>query len=471
MSETTMPSEGFDSTGVAPVILAALTQAGFVIPTPIQAKTIPVALAGEDVIGIAETGTGKTMAFALPIISRLLANHGERALIIVPTRELALQVEQSIRTITRLLQPALRTVSLIGGMPIYRQIKELKMHPAIFVATPGRLKDHLQQGTIDLSKVTVLVLDEADRMLDMGFAPQIKEVCETIPKGRQTLLFSATFAPEIARLAANYQNNPVRIEVAKAGTAAAQIKQELCYVKHDEKLDLLATILQKHEGTVLIFSRTKHGTTKLARSVQTMGYSTTEMHSNRSQYQRKQALEGFKTGRYRVLVATDVAARGIDVKDISMVINFDLPDAAEDYVHRIGRTGRAGKSGLAISFATPDQQRDVRGIERHMNRTLPISEYSIAQPYASTGGYSSGGYRSGGSGGGNRPQRRYSSLPSTGGFGSSSSRPSSGSGYGSSSNGSSSGSSSSGGSSRPSGGSSWKSGGNRTSGGFRRSGR
>lgn len=409
MSDDTTPSVGFDRAGLSPALLAAVTKAGFITPTPIQEKTIPVGITGRDVIGIAETGTGKTMAFALPILNRLMKGAHEKALIIVPTRELALQVEQSIRVITHLLPfPAPRTVCLIGGMPIYRQIKELKASPAIIVATPGRLRDHLQQGTINLSQVVVLVLDEADRMLDMGFAPQIKQVCETIPAGRQTLLFSATFAPEIARLAAAYQHNPVRIEVAKVGIAAELIKQELCYVRNDEKPELLNKLLTETPGTVLVFSRTKHGTTKLARLVHQMGHSVTEMHSNRSQYQRRQALDGFKNGRFRVLVATDVAARGIDVKDISMVINYDLPDAVEDYVHRIGRTGRAGKSGVAVSFATPDQHRDVRNIERHMNRTIPLSQHSAAQPAPAGRDFSQGGnaHRS----------NRYSPRPAGGGF-------------------------------------------------------
>ena len=375
-----LPAEGFDQTGLSPAVLSAVHRAGFTVPTPIQAQTIPLGVQGRDLIGLAQTGTGKTMAFSLPIVDRLLADRKQRALIIVPTRELALQVEESIRAITRLLNPSLRTVCLIGGVPIYRQIRELRISPSIIVGTPGRLRDHLDQKTLDLSAVTVLVLDEADRMLDMGFAPQIKYVIDNITSKRQTLLFSATMPPEIASMAHAYLQDPLRVEVKPVGLTSSQIAQELCYTTQDGKRDLLQKILTTSKGTVLVFARTKHGTTKLAKQIQDAGHSSAEMHSNRSLSQRRAALDGFKSGRYRVLVATDVAARGIDVSDIGLVINYDLPDASEDYVHRIGRTGRAGKDGKAISFATFDQVRDVKAIERHMNRSIPLSEYSLPAP-------------------------------------------------------------------------------------------
>lgn len=369
------PAQGFAETGLAPQIVAALTKLDIHTPTPIQAKAIPVARTGVDLMGIAETGTGKTFAFALPIIERFLTNPG-KAVIVVPTRELALQVEESIKRVTRQLHAPLRTVCLIGGAPIYRQKQDLRANPRIIVATPGRLWDHLQQKSVNLADTTHVVLDEADRMLDMGFAPQIKRIMETVPAERQTLCFSATMAPEIARLAGAYLKDPTRVEVAKPGVSNAQIRQELCYVRNDEKVSLLNRIIRDHEGLVLVFSRTKHGARKLAERVRDYGHAATEIHSNRSLSQRRQALDGFKAGRYRVLVATDVAARGIDVPNIELVVNYDLPDASEDYVHRIGRTGRAGNTGKAISLATHDQRRLVQSIERLTGHNIAMSAYA-----------------------------------------------------------------------------------------------
>lgn len=403
MDTATSSASSFNSTGLAPAILSALDILRFSTPTPIQAKAIPVALSGVDVIGIAQTGTGKTLAFGLPIIQRLMAHSNERALVIVPTRELAIQVEESLRTVTRQLNPGIRSVVLIGGMPIYRQVKDLKNRPQLIVATPGRLRDHLEQGTVDLAAVSILVLDEADRMLDMGFAPQIKFICDRAPQSRQTLLFSATMAPEVAGLARSFQKDPTRVEVAPTGQSAALIKQELCYIDQGDKIDLLRDLLEQHQGTVLVFSRTKHGARKLADKVNMLGHRATDIHSNKSLSQRRQALDGFKSGRFRVLVATDVASRGIDVNDIQLVINFDLPDASDDYIHRIGRTGRAGKDGHAISFATPDQRRDVQAIERLVGRPIPLSERSMPMPVAQ---YESRSRSYG------RPQGRPSGRPS-----------------------------------------------------------
>lgn len=375
MDNSQQPVKGFVSTGITPEILSVLRSAHLTAPTPIQEKAIPVALQGADIVGIAQTGTGKTLAFSLPIIQNLRTSSG-RALILVPTRELALQVEESIRRITRHLNPIQRTVCLIGGVPAYRQIKDLKSRPRIVIATPGRLNDLLDRKVLDLSDVVTLVLDEADRMLDMGFMPQIKQILEHMPKERQTMLFSATMATEVSGIATKYMQNPIRIEVSEPGLAASQIDQELCYVSQTGKTDLLQQFLNTHSGTVLVFSRTKHGASNLSKKLQVMGYTSTEIHSNRSLGQRRMALDGFKSGKYRVLVATDVAARGIDVRNISLVVNYDLPDAAEDYVHRIGRTGRAGKSGKAVSFATHEQYRDVKAIERLTKNTLPLSELS-----------------------------------------------------------------------------------------------
>lgn len=376
------PVSGFSSLGLDPAILNILSRKGFTQPTPIQEQAIPLGVAHHDVVGIAQTGTGKTLAFGLPIIQDLLANSG-RALVVVPTRELALQVEENLHAVTRSLPVSMRTVCLIGGIPIYRQIRDLQHHPRILVATPGRLNDHLMQKTIDLNDVRTVVLDEADRMLDMGFAPQIKKILDVVPSECQTMLFSATMAPEVAAISQQYLKNPQRVEVARAGSHNEQIEQELCYVSQSDKLDLLSKILSETAGTVLVFTRTKHGASRLAKQVFGLGHTSAEIHSNRSLSQRRQALDGFKSGRYRVLVATDVAARGIDVPDISLVINFDLPDASEDYVHRIGRTGRAGKIGKAIAFAAPDQWRDVKAIERLLDTSLALSPYSLPVPSGS----------------------------------------------------------------------------------------
>lgn len=371
-------SSGFYGLGIAPNILETLDKLKYVSPTPIQLQSIPVALEGKDVIGIAQTGTGKTLAYSIPAIQRI-AQTGGRILIILPTRELALQVEETFIKL-RAGMP-LRTAVLIGGAAMRPQIEALRRGPHAIIVTPGRLIDHLEQRTIDLKDVSVLVLDEADRMLDMGFAPQINRILQTVPKKRQTLLFSATMPQEIMQMAQRYMALPVRVEIARQGTAAEHVTQEIFFVKKEDKTRLLEKILTEHHGTVLVFSRTKHGAHRISRSVKSMGYNSAEIHSDRSLSQRREALDGFKNGKYRVLIATDIAARGIDVKGIELVINFDLPDHTEDYVHRIGRTGRAGSSGKAISFAQPDQSRDVRDIERLMRINLPISKLPELPPH------------------------------------------------------------------------------------------
>ncbi|MBM3204760.1 DEAD/DEAH box helicase [Candidatus Uhrbacteria bacterium] len=368
---TTPLDPGFYGLGIAPKLLNILDRSNFRVPTPIQHQSIPIALEGKDMIGIAQTGTGKTLAFGIPLIQRLAITK-KRGLVLLPTRELALQVEETLQKIGRGI--GLRTTILIGGASMDRQIRDLKQHPHILIATPGRLIDHLEQRTLHLRDVGVLVLDEADRMLDMGFAPQIKRILEAVPRERQTMLFSATMPSEIVKIANSHMKLPVRVEIARAGTTADKVTQEVFMVKKEDKLALLSKLLSEHRGTVLVFSRTKHGAKRIARSIRGMGHTADELHSNRSLAQRKAALEGFKIGRYRVLVATDIAARGIDVKGIECVINYDLPDQAEDYVHRIGRTGRAGKTGHAISFATPDQRRDVKDIERLIRADLPVSK-------------------------------------------------------------------------------------------------
>ncbi len=385
-------NESFDGLGIIPEILKRLESLKFVKPTPIQQKSIPIAVTGEDVIGIAQTGTGKTMAFSIPMVQRLLTTK-KKGLIIVPTRELAIQVNESLRKIADAFK--MRTVVLIGGEAINRQIRDLRMNPDIFVATPGRLIDHLQQRTFSLAAIDVLVLDEADRMLDMGFAPQIKKILALVPTNRQTLLFSATMPAEITQIATKYMQKPLRIEVAPAGTTAERVEQELYIVPKTQKFNLLEKLLLEYKGTVLVFSRTKHGAKKMSQTLNRFGHKTAELHSNRSLGQRRDALEGFKSGKYRILVATDIAARGIDVSGIELVVNFDLPDNSEDYVHRIGRTARAGKSGKAISFACPEQRKDVETIERLIRSRLPVGSVpGITQVKFDDSAASSGGAKS-----------------------------------------------------------------------------
>ncbi len=392
-------AETFYSLGIAPKILEILEKSKFTTPTPIQFKAIPVGLEGKDIIGVAQTGTGKTLAFGIPMVQRLAQIQG-RGLIIVPTRELAIQVEESIRKIGFPL--GMRTAVLIGGASMYNQLQELRRNPRIIIATPGRLNDHLKQRTLRLDDVKILVLDEADRMLDMGFAPQIDIILKHLSKDRQTMLFSATIPEKIVRIATTHMKLPVSVEIARSGTVAEKIIQELFIIKKEEKSILLKKILEQYRGTVLLFSRTKHGASKITRGLREMGYSAAEIHARRSLSQRREALEGFKTGRYRILVATDIAARGIDVKNIELVINYDLPDDAENYIHRIGRTGRAGHEGRAISFATPDQRGEVRNIERLMSKALPVTRHP---EFASSGSFSTGRDSHGSS---NRdPRNRY----------------------------------------------------------------
>ncbi|MFC1632237.1 DEAD/DEAH box helicase [Candidatus Omnitrophota bacterium] len=344
----------------------------FTVPTPIQHKAIPIVIEDKDIIGVAQTGTGKTLAFAVPIIQRLSQRKG-RALILVPTRELAIQVNEVFQQIAPLF--GVRTAVIIGGASMHLQLKALKKNPRVLVATPGRLVDHMERRTVVLSDVNVLVLDEADRMFDMGFMPQITRIIKVIPRNRQTMLFSATIPGEIMRMAAAHMRLPVHIEVAPSGTTAERIIQEVFIVKKSSKRQLLIKLLDRYHGPVLIFSRTKIGAAKIARELQKMNRRAAEIHSNRSLAQRKEAMNGFKSGKYKILVATDIAARGIDVTGIELVVNYDLPDDTENYVHRIGRTGRAGHEGRAISFATPEQGKDVKNIEKLIKTALLIVEH------------------------------------------------------------------------------------------------
>jgi len=370
METTSTSGQGFYGLGIAPNILTILDKLGFATPTPIQAKAIPVGLDGKDVMGLAQTGTGKTLAFGIPLIQAALA--GKHGLVILPTRELALQVQETLAKVGGPL--GIRTALLVGGESNYRQVQAIHRLPQIIIGTPGRIMDHMQQKTLNLNKTSLLVLDEADRMLDMGFAPQLKRIMVGVPRERQTMLFSATMPQAILTLAQSYMKLPLRIEISPPGTTLEKITQELYFISKPDKSRLLEKLLYEYRGSVLVFSRTKHGAKKIAASVRALGHTAAELHANRSLSQRREALDGFKNGKYRVLIATDIAARGIDVKGIELVINYDLPDNAEDYVHRIGRTGRAGAVGHAISFATPDQRGDVYGIERLMRTKLPLSK-------------------------------------------------------------------------------------------------
>ncbi len=362
---------GFAGLGLAPALHSVLAKLNFTTPTPIQVKSIPTAIAGQDVMGIAQTGTGKTLAFGLPMIQRLNQIQG-RGLILLPTRELALQVDESLRLIGASL--GLKTAVLIGGANMEQQVRALRRNPNIIIATPGRLNDHLKQKNVRLDDVKIVVLDEADRMLDMGFEPQIKTIFQAVSTERQTLLYSATMPAAIFNLAKKYMRLPVQIEVAPTGTTVEKVTQEIFIIQQHEKLSLTKKILEQYKGSVLIFTRTKHGAKKLKMAIQAFGFTAGEIHSNRSLNQRKEALQAFKIGRTRVLIATDIASRGIDVAGIELVLNYDLPDNSEDYVHRIGRTARAGALGHAISFATPNQRRDLRDIERLVKKIIPISK-------------------------------------------------------------------------------------------------
>jgi len=372
MSQT-QTKEGFGALNLSPSILQKINRLGITVPTPIQAQAIPIALSGRDLTGIAQTGTGKTLAFGLPIVQQL--QKGQVGLILAPTRELALQIQETFQ------QLGMRAALLVGGESFHRQASFLRNNPPIIVATPGRLEDHLTQRTLDLRRVSVVVLDEADRMLDMGFSPAIRRIMGRVPTDRQTMLFSATMPKSITELASQYLRNPARIEVCVAGSTAENVEQEVVVLPHGEKHSMLSSLLKDHPGSVLVFARTRHGARKLAKTVRDFGHSAAELHSDRTLEQRRAALKGFKSGTFRVLVATDIAARGIDVKEIGLVVNFDVPEKAEDYVHRIGRTGRAGASGKAITLVTPEQQNDIRDIERLLKTSLTVSTRSTERFY------------------------------------------------------------------------------------------
>jgi ATP-dependent RNA helicase RhlE len=411
----------FETLGLLPELLRAVREQGYETPTPIQLQAIPLVLEGRDLMARAQTGTGKTAGFTLPLLQKLAphanssaspARHAIRALILTPTRELALQVEESVRTYGKHIP--LRSTTIFGGVNINPQTKALRAGCEIVVATPGRLLDHQGQGNLNFSQLEVLILDEADRMLDMGFIRDIQKILALLPASRQTLLFSATFTDEIKQLASKFLKNPALVEITAQNTAAELVKQIVHPVDRERKRALLAHIIQSRNlEQVLVFTRTKHGANRLSEQLDRDGINSMAIHGNKSQPQRIKALEDFKKGSIRVLVATDIAARGLDIDQLPHVVNYELPQVPEDYIHRIGRTGRAGTEGEALSLVCVDEHRLLKDIEKLLRRELPkdvVTGYapdpSIPAEPIQTGRQSGGGGRSRG------PVR--SSRPSSG---------------------------------------------------------
>jgi ATP-dependent RNA helicase RhlE len=384
----TVDTTTFEGLGLSPALLRALHDNSYTTPTPIQAQAIPLALAGHDLLGGAQTGTGKTAAFSLPLLQRLAkttppnGSRKPRALILTPTRELAVQVADSIKTYGRHLR--LNVTTIFGGAGMGPQVDNLRRGTDILVATPGRLIDHLERGSAKLDAVEILVLDEADRMLDMGFLPAMKRILARVPKERQTLLFSATFEDRIKALAMEFMRNPQQVQVTARNTIAETIVHRAHPVDGSRKRDLLIDILTKrHTEQVLVFGKTKHGCNRLAEQLETAGLKAVAIHGNKSQAQRQKALNLFKAGKARVLVATDVAARGLDIPDLPLVINHDLPMVAEDYIHRIGRTGRAGATGEALSLVSPEEGGLLNQIQRMLKTEIvmdTVAGYAPSKP-------------------------------------------------------------------------------------------
>ncbi|MCE9666481.1 DEAD/DEAH box helicase [Myxococcus stipitatus] len=362
-------SDSFERLGLSPATLGVLRRVRFSQPTPIQRQAIPPALEGKDLIGCAATGTGKTAAYVLPMVERFTGRKGTLGLVLAPTRELVQQISEPVRLFSE--PHGLGQAVVIGGEDMAAQVEALKAHPTFVLATPGRLVDLLESGGAAFPRLEVLVLDEADRMLDMGFQPQLERILSALPRRRQTLLFSATMGADVGRFARERLHRPVRVEVTRSGTPAERAEQRLYILDAQEKSALLLTLLARDEATALVFTRTKERADKVHRALQRAGYKSAVLHADRTQNQRRQAMEGFREGTYRCLVATDIAARGLDVEDVGHVINYDLPHAPEDYVHRIGRTARAQASGVASTFATQRDKDVVATIERIMRAQIP----------------------------------------------------------------------------------------------------
>lgn len=359
----------FKSLNIHHLILEAIDAQGFTEPTPVQADVIPEALKGRDIRACAQTGTGKTVAFVIPILNHLIKNPDSQALVIVPTRELGSQVFKVFNQIGKVMK--IKSVLILGGMKMGMQMRAIRDGSEIIVATPGRLTDHLERGTLKLDKIKILVLDEADRMLDMGFLPDIRRIISRISNQRQTLLFSATYPPEIEKLTAQFQNNPVKINLA-ASTPANTVSQELYPVVNEQKSDLLQCLIEKAEApTIIIFCRTKRRVNRLVNGLQKIRKSVAGLHSDKTQSQRTRVIHAFSQKQIQILVATDIASRGLDIKDVSHVINYDVPTHPEDYVHRVGRTGRAKATGLAITLVAPEEESHIASIEKFIKKPVP----------------------------------------------------------------------------------------------------
>lgn len=374
----------FSELSVCSALQNNLKRNGYLQPTPVQAKSIPLALEGRDVVATAQTGTGKTLAFVLPVVQNLMTvkGRGVQALILSPTRELAIQIHETFAKLTN--GTNIRAAVVVGGMSESRQLQAIRTGAQVVIATPGRLCDFLDRKLVDLTKVRILVLDEADRMLDMGFLPSIRAIVKTLPAQRQTLFFSATIEKSVAHLIDQYLTNPERVTIGATTKPVDQVDLRLYEVDQDRKLTLLTNLLEAEQGSFLVFARTKHGTDRLAKNLTHAGVKTGRIHGDRTQAQRNQALKGFKDGQYRVLVATDVAARGIHVDGVAHVVNYDLPMAPEDFIHRVGRTGRAGARGIASTFSTRAERQEIRRIERALSVRLDRQETGLPQQEADT---------------------------------------------------------------------------------------
>ena len=358
--------ENFDTLGLKPELLRALTKLNFTAPTPIQAAAIPPALEGKDILGTAQTGTGKTAAFGIPLVTYLLDNPQATALVMTPTRELATQVAGMLQKLL-MNYPGITSALLIGGAPMGRQLDQLRRFPRLIVGTPGRINDHLQRRSIKLNSTGFLVLDETDRMLDMGFGIQIDKILEHMPKQRQTLLFSATLPANILKLSSKYLSNPVRISMGSSNAPAPKIKQETLNVAEDDKYNHLLTQLDQRKGSIIVFVKTKYGADKMAKKLRALKHSADAIHGDLRQNQRDRAIKAFRDYETRIMIATDIAARGLDIPHIEHVINYDLPQCPEDYIHRIGRTGRNGAEGQAVNLVTPQDGKKWAAIRRLLN--------------------------------------------------------------------------------------------------------
>ena len=421
----------FDELGLSKSLLSAISDAGYESPTPIQRDAIPPALAGRDILGCAQTGTGKTAAFTLPMLQRVDASAGEdpkiRVLVVTPTRELAAQIGESVATYGKYLEDLWHTV-IFGGVNEKPQIRDLARGIDVLVATPGRLLDLMNRGHLSLAAVEIFVLDEADQMLDLGFLPDVRRIVAAIPKKRQTLFFSATMPPQIRALAETLLHDPVSVAVAPVSSAAERVEQHLYFVDKSDKRSLLAELIKSGDMTrTLVFSRTKHGANRVVQYLEKRGIASAAIHGNKSQGARTRALDGFKSGAVRILVATDIAARGIDVDAVSHVINFDLPNIPETYVHRIGRTARAGAAGIALSFCESEEREFLVDIERLLGKHIdrieshafpasgPLPPLTDLSRQSRTTKRSRGGGGGGGGGAGRRPRRQGQGSGSRGG--------------------------------------------------------